>query len=123
MMSKPVILRQDTAAGYQTVGEFAHYDEAMKKAVKLFDDGVDDDFHIIDSRSDQRFIIRAYTLVKDTCPICGKTVRRYQMERTRDCHGIPYRMVCGRCYDRIMDSTGYDGEEYDEADECLDTDY
>lgn len=56
---------------------------------------------------------------KLSCPICGRMVKRCQMERTYDCHGIPYRLVCGRCYDRIMDYPGFDGVEYDETDECI----
>lgn len=41
---------------------------------------------------------------------------------THDCHGIPFRLVCFDCYDRLM-AKGYDGEHYDETDECLDEDY
>lgn len=38
------------------------------------------------------------------------------------CHGIPFRLVCDRCYQRIM-SKGYDGEYYTEADEQIEDDY
>ncbi|MFR1310814.1 MAG: hypothetical protein ACLSCO_19310 [Gallintestinimicrobium sp.] len=41
---------------------------------------------------------------------------------TKDCHGIPFRLVCDRCYQRIM-SKGYDGEYYTEADEQIEDDY
>ena len=37
------------------------------------------------------------------CPICGKEVERNDMQYTRDCHGITYRLVCIDCYDEIMD--------------------
>lgn len=37
-------------------------------------------------------------------------------------HGIPFRLVCDRCYQRIM-SKGYDGEYYTEADEQIEDDY
>lgn len=42
---------------------------------------------------------------------------------TYDCHGIPFRLVCWDCYNRVMDEKGYDGEYYTEADECIDYDY
>ena len=71
-----------------------------------------------------------------TCPICGKELKynissRDQLllgdeevaVRTYDCHGIPFRMVCVDCYEKIMDEQGFDGEEYDEFDENLDYDY
>ena len=51
-----------------------------------------------------------------TCPVCEHEVDREDMYFTKDCHGIPFRLVCDRCYQRIM-SKGYDGEYYTEADE------
>ena len=59
---------------------------------------------------------------KRTCPVCGKEVERADMNFTRDCHGIPYRLVCWDCYDSLMEK-GYDGQYYTEADECLDEYY
>lgn len=56
------------------------------------------------------------------CPHCGKEVYRYDMLFTYDCHGIPFRLVCIDCYQKLMEK-GYDGEYYTEADECLDWDY
>ena len=56
------------------------------------------------------------------CPACNKEVERNDMDFTRDCHGITYRLVCFDCYDKLM-AKGYDGEYYTEADECLDWDY
>lgn len=56
------------------------------------------------------------------CPVCEKEVERSDMQFTHDCHGIPYRLVCWKCYKKLM-AKGYDGEYYDEADECLDADY
>jgi len=56
------------------------------------------------------------------CACCNKQVERNDMQFTRDCHGIPYRLVCLDCYDKLMDK-GYDGEYYTELDECLDEDY
>lgn len=41
---------------------------------------------------------------------------------THDCHGIAFRLVCFDCYEKLM-AKGYDGQYYDEADECLDEDY
>ena len=60
--------------------------------------------------------------MKRICPVCGKEVNREDMEFTRDCHGIPFRLVCWDCYCEIMDG-GYDGQYYTSADECLDYDY
>ena len=33
------------------------------------------------------------------------------MRWTRDCHGIPFRLVCGGCYAKIMEEKGYDKNE------------
>ena len=57
-----------------------------------------------------------------TCPVCGKEVERNDMTFTKDCHGIPFRLVCYDCYDELMEK-GYDGEYYTELDECIDYDY
>lgn len=45
------------------------------------------------------------------------------MSWTHDCHGIPFRLVCCECYEKVMEENGYDGEYYTEADECIDEDY
>lgn len=57
-----------------------------------------------------------------TCPICERETDRINMSFTKDCHGIPFRLVCNDCYIQLM-SNGYDGEYYTEADECIDYDY
>lgn len=56
------------------------------------------------------------------CPCCNKKVECQDMIYTKDCHGITYRLVCFRCYEKLM-AKGYDGEYYSEADECIDDDY
>lgn len=56
------------------------------------------------------------------CPTCGKEVVRDDMLFTHDCHDIAFRLVCFDCYEKLM-AKGYDGQYYDEADECLDEDY
>ena len=56
------------------------------------------------------------------CAICGEEYERKDMQFTKDCHGIPYRLVCFNCYDKTMEK-GFDGQYYTEADECLDFDY
>lgn len=53
------------------------------------------------------------------CPVCNQEHERGTMSFTYDCHGIPFRLVCSGCYDKIMDSKGYDGEYYTEADENI----
>ena len=60
---------------------------------------------------------------KRICPVCGKEEERTEMIFTRDCHGIPFRLVCWECEEKIIAEKGYDGEYYTEADECLDYDY
>lgn len=57
------------------------------------------------------------------CPECNRVFDREDMMWSYDCHGILYRLLCPECYERIMDDVGYDGEYYDERDECLDYDY
>lgn len=56
------------------------------------------------------------------CPVCRKRVPRADMDFTRDCHGIAFRLVCHRCWQRLM-ARGYDGEYYTEADERIEPDY
>ena len=56
------------------------------------------------------------------CPVCGNEVERSEMEFTRDCHGIPFRLVCWDCCGKPMEK-GYDGQYYTELDENLDYDY
>lgn len=58
----------------------------------------------------------------DICPECNKQVMHSDMSRTFDCHGIPFRLLCPKCYNKAM-AKGYEGEDYDECDECLDEDY
>lgn len=57
-----------------------------------------------------------------TCPCCGQEVNRENMRHTKDCHGIPFRLVCIDCYEKLMEK-GYDGEYYTEDDEHIDGDY
>ena len=57
------------------------------------------------------------------CPVCKREHVREDMLFTHDCHGIPFRLVCYECYEKIMDEKGYDGEYYTEADENIWGDY
>ena len=54
------------------------------------------------------------------CPVCERQVERKDMSFSRDCHGIPYRLLCWDCLAKIYEEKGYDGEYYTEADECID---
>lgn len=56
------------------------------------------------------------------CPECNKKVTRMDMQFTKDCHGIPFRLVCHGCYMKLMEK-GYDGEYYSEEDEQIEDDY
>lgn len=55
---------------------------------------------------------------KRLCPCCEHEVDRADMNFTRDCHGITYRLVCFNCWQKLM-GKGCDGEYYTEADECM----
>lgn len=57
------------------------------------------------------------------CPICGKWFDRQDMDFSRDCHGITFRLLCYDCLEEIYSSKGYDGEYYTEADENIWEDY
>ena len=59
---------------------------------------------------------------KRICPVCEKEYDRSDMLFTRDCQGITFRLVCYKCYDKLM-AKGYDGQYYDERDECIDYEY
>ena len=73
--------------------------------------------------------MREYALMRniDTdirlCPECGKEYNREDMEFSKDCHGIPFRLLCFDCLESIYDEKGYDGEYYSELDECIDDFY
>lgn len=36
------------------------------------------------------------------CPCCGKEVERADMQFTRDCHGITFRLLCWKCYEQLF---------------------
>lgn len=57
------------------------------------------------------------------CPICKNWYKREEMFFSRDCHGIPYRLVCDDCLTKIEMTLGFDGEYYTEADENIEEDY
>lgn len=43
---------------------------------------------------------------KRICPCCEHEVDRADMDFTRDCHGITYRLVCAECWQKLMEK-GY----------------
>lgn len=59
---------------------------------------------------------------KRTCQHCEGEFDRESMWWTYDCQGITFRLVCYDCYEKLMEN-GYDGQYYDERDECIDEDY
>lgn len=103
------------------IGWFDSHDEAVAAAAKLVEEGCDDEF-LVEHLYGPKQILYSYQLVKQKCPVCGAEVLTLDMLTTSDCQGIPYRSVCPSCYKKLMEK-GYDGEYYDEADECLDYDY
>ena len=56
------------------------------------------------------------------CSVCGRKVPRMDMDFTKDCHGITFRLVCLDCYRKLM-AKGYDGQYYTEADEWIYEEY
>lgn len=104
---------------------FDTVEECMDYADSLYDEGKsDDDFTVYNTHNESVAYIRYSDRRKLECPLCEKMHRRDDMVWSHDCHGIPYRLVCMNCYDKILDSEeGYDGEYYDECDENLDYDY
>lgn len=124
-MSKPFTLQSESPPDWQfeTRSEHDSYDEAVEAAGKLFDAGDEGDFRIVDNSTGRAWRLSGHTFQKEPCPVCGREARIREMMRTCDCHGIPFRRVCADCYDRIMSSRGFDGEEYSEADERIDPEY
>lgn len=60
---------------------------------------------------------------KRICQICQKEFPRSCLTWTHDCHGIPFRLVCSECFDKVTEENGYDGEYYSEADENIEEDW
>ena len=74
----------------------------------------DEEYDIYDGYEDKTYPCQ--------CPECGERHLRLDMNWTYDFHGIPFRLLCPKCYEHAM-AKGYDGEYYDECDECLAYDY
>lgn len=112
---------------WKPISEHRDFNDAIRAAGELFDGGMEESFYIDDhlqSSSDwPGMLIPACKLVKEKCPECGDETRYIDMILTTDYHGIPYRRVCMKCYEHIMETKGYDGEKYDERDENLEYDY
>jgi len=56
------------------------------------------------------------------CSVCNNEFDREEMDFTKDCYGIEFRLVCRRCGQKLM-SKGYDGEYYTQLDEQIEDDY
>ena len=116
-MGKAFILQSEGRLYGEFIDRSEHdtYDEAEEAAIVLFDNGNGDpgDFRIVETSTGHKWRLPGYRLMTEKCPVCGKEVCRQYMIRTHDCHGIPFRLVCDRCYDKIMSTKGYDGERYD----------
>lgn len=111
---------EDYPFGFRKLGDFESIEAAENEMLSRYDGGLEEDFLIKDSELEFRY--PSYKLFREPCPRCGKDARPFQMFQTRDCHGIPFRRVCSKCYNAVLD-IGFDGEEYGPEDECLDYDY
>ena len=122
-MRKYIVQYEDDLGRWKDAeGEHEYVDGCYDQAGRLFDENKGCDYRIAeveDGKTCGHIHIYPYQVVKEPCPKCGKDVRHYDMRRTTDCHGIPFRLVCPSCYDKIMGGKGYDGEYYTEADECF----
>lgn len=47
-----------------------------------------------ENREEERQVTKKRSTDIRTCPVCGHTVQRSDMQFTRDCNGIPFRLVC-----------------------------
>lgn len=116
-MGKAFILQSEGRLYGEFIDRSEHdtYEKAEEAAIALFDNGNGDpgDFRIVETATGDKWRLPGYRLMTEKCPVCGKDVCRQYMIRTYDCHGIPFRLVCDRCYDKIMSTKGYDGERYD----------
>lgn len=123
--SKPFVLQSEGEwiNVFLDRSEHDSYEEAEEAACIRFDNGDEGDFRIFEVATGRKTRLRGHTFYKVGCPRCWKEVRSRDLVLTRDCHGIPYRSVCPRCFDEIMDDKGYDGEPYTEADENIYGDY
>lgn len=114
------LLVEDYPFGFRKLNDCESIDAAEKEMLARFDGGMEEDFLIKDSGME--FHYPSYKLVKETCPRCSEEERVFRMFQTRDYHGIPFRRVCSKCYNKVL-ARGYDGEKYGPEDECLDYDY
>lgn len=48
------------------------------------------------------------------CECCGEDFMRVDLNFTKDCHGVPMRLCCPKCYQKAMEK-GYDGVYYEEG--------
>ncbi len=81
---------------------------------------VDDVNELLAWSGDSEYVSVSDIIDVKKCAYCGKELNRDNMEFTRDCYGIPYRLVCFDCWDELMEN-GYDGQRYyDGIDEYVD---
>lgn len=111
---------EDYPFGFRKIDDFESMDAAEKEMMDRYDGGMEEDFLINDDG--MKFVYPSYKLFKQECPRCGKKTRPFQMIQTYDCQCIPFRKVCRKCHEKIME-IGYDGEKYGPEDENLDYDY
>lgn len=57
------------------------------------------------------------------CAICKLWYNREDLDFSRDCHGIIFRLLCFDCLEDVYSSKGYDGEYYTPFDENIDLDW
>jgi len=92
---------------YEEAGEMFDKNDNLEFRIKEVEDGENVGYIRMRTSSLQIFL----------CPICNKAVRRHDMQMSTDCHGIAYRPLCHKCWEKVMETKGYDGEYYGPEDE------
>lgn len=99
---------EDYPFGFLKIEDFESIAGAEKEMLSRYDGGMKVDFLIKDSGME--YYYPSYKLFPEPCPRCGEEARPFQMYRTWDCYGIPFRRVCRKCYEKVLE-IGFDGME------------
>lgn len=117
---KATLYVDDGYGEFDKIGEYPNMIAAEKAMHQSYDSGKCEDHRI--EWQGMMFHYPSYKLCLSPCPRCGEDARVHEMQLTHDCHGIPFRSVCPKCYDAVQ-RIGYDGVKYTELDENLHYDY
>ena len=117
---KAILYVDDGYGEFYEIGQYPDMIAAEKAMHQSYDGGRREDHQI--EWNGVKYHYPSYKLCLAPCRRCGEEARVHEMQLTHDCHGIPYRSVCPKCYDAVR-RIGYDGVKYGIGDENLDYDY